>query len=261
MKIVTWNVNSLRAREGRVLAWLELHRPDVVCVQELKMEESKLPRLALRDLGYHTVALGQKTYNGVAILSRREPEDVVYGLDDGVDDPQARLISARVGDVQVISAYFPNGGDLSSDKYVYKRAWMKRLRAYLDRRFDAESDEVALCGDFNVAPFDDDIGRPEEWGDGVLACEEIREELANVQAFGLEDVFRPFHPRGGVHSWWDYRGRGFDRGNGLRIDHVYATPRLASRCVGASVDRVERAGESPSDHAPVTVEFDDDLPR
>jgi len=255
MKVVTWNVNSLRAREERVLRWIERHRPDVICLQELKLEEEKFPSLAIRELGYQAAVLGQKTYNGVAILGRGALSDVHAGLEDDVDDPQARLISARIGDVHVISAYFPNGGEMGSDKLQYKLAWMKRLRAYLDRRFDPETDRVALCGDFNVAVFDDDVARLDEWGGGVLTCDAVREGLEEVRAFGLRDVFRPFHPDGGVYTWWDYRGRGFERGNGLRIDHVFATEALARRCVGAIVDREERSGEGPSDHAPVLVEF------
>ena len=176
-------------------------------------------------------------------------------MSDGIEDEQARILTARVDGVRILSAYFPNGQEVGSDKYAYKLEWMKRLRKHLDERFDADSDELALCGDFNVAPFDDDIARLKEFRNGVLACDEVRAALQVIEAFGLVDVFRPFHPDGKVYSWWDYRGRGFESNNGVRIDHVYATKRLARRCIGAIVDREERKGASPSDHAPVIVEF------
>jgi exodeoxyribonuclease-3 len=255
MKVATWNVNSIRARQEHVVDWLDAAQPDVLCLQELKVTAEEFPFDQVRECGYEAAVLGQKTYNGVAILSRLPIEDVQEGLGDDEDDPQARLISAEVAGVTVLSAYFPNGGEVGSDKFDYKLRWMERLRGLLGRRFDPEADEVALCGDFNVAPFDDDIGRPADWRQSVLACDPVREALQGVASFGLEDVVRPFHPQGGVFSWWDYRGRGFERGNGLRIDHVYCTPKLAERAIGAVVDRQERGRKSPSDHAPVMVEF------
>ena len=251
--MATWNVNSIRVRLGHVLGWLEQHKPDVLCLQELKMATEKFPLEPIQALGYHAAVHGQKTYNGVAILSREPAQDVVMGLGD---DEQARLISARFDNVTVYSAYFPNGGTLESDKYKYKLAWMDKLAAELRRRFDLQHDSVALCGDFNVACFDDDIARPEEWAHGVLTSDEVRGALKAIEALGFEDVFRPFHPEGHVYSWWDYRARGFERGNGLRIDHVYATAPLGARTVGAIVDRDQRKTETPSDHAPVVVEFD-----
>ncbi|MCA9529936.1 MAG: exodeoxyribonuclease III [Myxococcales bacterium] len=261
MRVATWNINSVKARHERLLGWLERCRPDVLCLQELKVVDEAFPSLAVKALGYDAVVHGQKTYNGVAILSRTPPEDVHVGLGDDVDDPQARLVSARVSGVHIVSAYFPNGGEVGSDKYAYKLRWMQRLRDYLDRRFDARRDQVLLTGDFNVAPEDDDVARPDAWANGVLTHPEVRDALEHVRAFGLQDTFRPFHPRGGVYTWWDYRGRGFERGDGLRIDHHYATPALAARAIGATVDRRERApsediNEGPSDHAPVIVEYE-----
>lgn len=255
MRVATWNVNSIRARRQHVLDWLDAVEPEVLCLQELKMTEEEFPREQLSARGYEAAVLGQKTYNGVAILSRLPLHEVTAGLQDGDDDPQARLIAAEVDGTNILSAYFPNGGEVGSDKYEYKLLWMKRLRKYLRRRFDPSRDRVALCGDFNVAPFDDDIGRPAEWRSSVLACDEVREALEDLASFGLHDVVRPFHPQGGVFSWWDYRGRGFERGNGLRIDHVYVTESLARRTIGAIVDREPRRLKSPSDHAPVMVEF------
>ncbi len=254
VKIVTWNVNSVKVRKERLLAFLERERPDVLCLQELKCVDEAFPREPVEALGYHCTLFGQKTYNGVAILSLSEPTDIHRGLEDDVDDPQSRLVSACVDGVHVLSAYFPNGGNLSSEKYPYKLAWMKRLRDYLDRRF-APTDAVALCGDYNVAPFDDDISDHSEFANTVLTTPEVRGALSHIQDFGFEDAFRPFHPEGGIFSWWDYRARGFERDNGLRIDHVYLTAPLACRVIGAQVDRGERQGDSPSDHAPVMVEI------
>jgi exodeoxyribonuclease-3 len=255
MKIATWNVNSIRARRQHVVDWLDAAQPDVLCLQELKVADEDFPHDEIVECGYEAAVFGQKTYNGVAIVSRHALSNVVRGIDDAEDDAQARLISADVEGVTVLSAYFPNGGEVGSDKFDYKLRWMARLRKALDSRFDPGTDQVALCGDFNVAPFDDDIGRPKEWRSSVLACDAVRDALEDVAAFGLRDVVRPFHPTGGVFSWWDYRGRGFERGNGLRIDHVYATRKLAQRTIGAVVDREQRAQKSPSDHAPVLVEL------
>ena len=255
MKVATWNVNSIRARRQHVIDWLDAAQPDVLCLQELKVTEADFPYDEIRECGYEAAVFGQKTYNGVAIVSRQSVSNVARGLDDGEDDPQARLISGDIEGVTVLSAYFPNGGEVGSDKYDYKLRWMARLRRALGKRFDPETDQVALCGDFNVAPWDDDMGRPAEWRSSVLACDAVRDALTNVASFGLHDVVRPFHPTGGLFSWWDYRGMGFERGNGLRIDHIYCTPKLADRAIGAVVDREERARKSPSDHAPVIVEF------
>jgi exodeoxyribonuclease-3 len=226
-----------------------------LCLQELKVANADFPYDEIRACGYDSAVFGQKTYNGVAIVSRSPVSNVVEGLGDGEDDPQARLVSAEIEDITILSAYFPNGGEVGSDKFDYKLRWMTRLRETLATRFDPKTDQFALCGDFNVAPWDDDMGRPDEWRSSVLACDAVREALAALASFGLHDVVRPFHPAGGVFSWWDYRGRGFERGNGLRIDHIYCTSKLAERAIGAVVDREERARKSPSDHAPVIAEF------
>ncbi len=254
MKLVTWNINSVRAREQRLVDWLTKHQPDVICLQELKVTDDLFPRDKVEALGYQVATHGQKTYNGVAILSRTPLEDVRIGLGDDVEDDHARLISAKVEGIRVICGYFPNGGDMDSDKYVYKLRWFERLRAHLDRNF-SKDEPLALLGDYNVATFGDDIARPEELEGTVLANPEIRESLARIRDFGLSDVFRPFHPRGGVYTWWDYRGMGFERGNGMRIDHHYYTDCLAKRVIGAAVDRTEREGKGASDHAPVLVEI------
>ncbi len=259
MKIATWNINSVRAREGRLLAWLEKHQPDVLCLQELKVPTDAFPVEACMNLGYHATVLGQRTYNGVAILSRSEPTDATFGLGDDVEDDHARLVSARIDGVRILSAYFPNGGNLASDKYPYKKQWMARLRRWLDRH--ARPDEpLILAGDYNVAPFADDIERSGEYEDTVLANDEVRGLLEDIAAFGLTDAFRPFHPEGHIYTWWDYRAMGFERNNGMRIDHFYVTAPIASRVIGAAVDRAERHGKGASDHAPVLLELDPLLP-
>jgi exodeoxyribonuclease-3 len=255
MKIATWNVNSVRARADRLFGVLERHKPDVLCLQELKAQDELFPLARVREAGYHAATFGQKTYNGVAILSRSEPREIERGLRDGVEDPQARFISALVDGVRVISVYVPNGAEVGSDKYTYKLAWLARLREYLDKHL-RPGDPIAICGDYNVAPSDLDVARPEEWKDSVLCHPTVREALARVCAFGLLDSFRALHAEGGQYSWWDYRTMGFQRGNGLRIDHVLVTPGLAARCREAQIDRDERKGQSPSDHAPVLAVFE-----
>jgi exodeoxyribonuclease-3 len=254
LSVATWNVNSIRARKERLLAFLARGYPDVVCLQELKVEESAFPFAELHALGYEAVVHGQKTYNGVAILAREMPTDVTTGFDDDVEDPQSRFLVATVRGVRVASAYFPNGGEVGSDKWAYKLAWMKRLRGWLDRQVELTK-PFALCGDFNVAPDDLDIQNVEKWRPTVLACDEARAALEHVRAFGLVDVFRKHVPEGHVYSWWDYQQLGFPKNDGLRIDHVFATPALADKSVSAEVDRNERKGKQPSDHAPVVVRF------
>ena len=256
MIIATWNVNSIRMREARLLAWLERAAPDVLCLQELKVADEAFPRSALEKLGYHVATHGQPTYNGVAVVSRQAPAEVLRGLDDGVDDAQARLIDVRLGDLRVLSAYVPNGGTVGSDKWDYKLAWLERLRAYLERRCDP-NEPLALCGDFNVAPHDTDVARPEAWADSVLCHPFSRQALERVRDWGLIDAVRAQHPGGGPWTWWDYRNLGFQRDDGLRIDHVFLTRPLAALLTGAVVHRAERGGEKPSDHAPVVVTLSD----
>jgi exodeoxyribonuclease-3 len=255
MKIATWNVNSIRARLERLLRWLQKVQPDVVCLQELKVTDEVFPSDAVREAGYHATVFGQKTYNGVAILSREEPEDVERGL-PGIGDPQARLLSAQISGVRVISAYFPNGEQVGTEKYAYKLAWMARLREYLESRY-VPSQPLVLCGDFNVARDERDVARPAQWAESVLFHETARDALEQIRLWGLIDVVRKHHPEGGIYSWWDYRMLGFPKNNGLRIDHIFATEPLAHRSTSAEIDREERKGEKPSDHAPVIAVFAD----
>jgi len=261
MKVATWNVNSVRARRERLLRWLAANQPDVLCLQEIKVTEADFPSMELKALGYHAAVFGQKTYNGVAILSRREPLEVERGFGDGLDDPQARLIAARIPDAvgrdaRVVSVYVPNGQEVGSDRWRYKLEWMRRLRAWLDRRV-SPTDPLVVCGDFNVAPEPRDVYDPAAWEPTVLFHPEARAALRQVCAWGLADTLRLRHEETGLYSWWDYRMLGFPKNRGLRIDLILASEPLARRCVAASIDRQERKGQQPSDHAPVVAEFGD----
>ena len=255
MKIATWNVNSVRARLERAEAWLGRHRPDVVCLQEIKCVTEVFPYDQVAAAGYHAAVWGQKAYNGVAILSLVEPADVCRGMADAADDDQARLISARIGDVRVFSAYVPNGREVGTEAYAYKLDWLARLREHLAAEF-SPSQPLALCGDFNVVLDDLDARSPRQWDNTVLCHQDARDGLARIRQWGLSDVFRKHNLDGGVYSWWDYRGLSFPKNNGLRLDHVYATAPLAETSTSAVVHRDERKGTKPSDHAPVVVEFD-----
>lgn len=252
MKVISWNLNSINSRLERLLGVLDRHAPDVVCLQETKVVDAKFPSAELREVGYHATVHGQRTYNGVAILTRSEPADVTTGLLD--DDDQARLIAATVDGVRVYSAYIPNGSTVGSEKFAYKLRWMAALREHLSAVVPGGGD-VVVCGDFNVARDEADVAFPARWAESVLCAPEVRDEMEAILGLGLHDVFRDRHPDGGVYSWWDYRMLGFPKGNGLRIDYVLATDGLAARCEDAAIDREERKGTKPSDHAPVMATF------
>jgi len=255
MRLITWNVNSLRARLPRVLALLERHQPDVVCLQETKVTDDLFPRAELEAAGYQSLAHGQRTYNGVAILSKVAPRESGRGLDDDSDDEQARLVWARFEGLTAISAYVPNGSEVGSEKWEYKLSWLARARSLLDRRFD-RGEPLALCGDLNVAPEARDVHDPDRWAESVLFHSAARDALAQVRAWGLVDAFRLHHEEGGLFSWWDYRMLAFPKNHGLRIDHVLVTEPLAKRSRDAFIDRQERKGKQASDHAPVVVDFE-----
>lgn len=259
MKIATWNVNSIRARLPHVIRWLDEQSPDVLCLQELKTPDEEFPRAAFEALGYACAVAGQKTYNGVAVLSRAAAADVVVGLPHlpaGHElNRQRRLLAATVAGVRVISAYLPNGGEaVGSEKFAFKLEFFRELLRYLEGSF-TPSQALCLCGDFNVAPEAIDVYDPEAWEGQVLCSEEERAALVRARSFGLEDCFRRHHPEGGRYSWWDYRMKAFQRKMGLRIDHIWATPALADRCTAADIDKEPRKWERPSDHAPVWAEF------
>ncbi len=257
MLIATWNVNSIRMRQERLAGWLGRAQPDVVCLQEIKVPDAEFPRAELEAAGWHVAVFGQKAYNGVAILSRTPLEDVAVGLSDGGDDTEARLVAATVSGIRAVNVYVPNGRTVGCDKWAYKLAWLERLRGWLERHA-RPNEKLVLCGDFNVAPEDRDVARPEEWRDTVLCHPLARAGLRKVCDWGLVDTIRLHHTseEPGPYSWWDYRMLGFAKGNGLRIDHILATPLLAERCTDAYVVRDERKGKQPSDHAPVVAVFD-----
>jgi exodeoxyribonuclease-3 len=250
VKLATWNINSIRARTERLLAWLRAEAPDVLCLQETKVEDMGFPIDVLKAAGYDVEIYGQRSYNGVAIVAKTPITDVTRGFGDGQPDDEARLISARIGDLRVVCVYVPNGQDLDSDKFPYKLAWYERLRAYLDRTAKV-SDRLVVCGDTNVTADDRDVWSPAAWAGKIHCSPKEREALANVIGFGLVDLFRQHNPDGGVYSWWDYRGVSFFKNQGLRIDHILATPAVAETCTACVIDRSARKGQDASDHAPV----------
>jgi exodeoxyribonuclease-3 len=254
VKLATWNINSIRAREARLLAWIEREKPDVLCLQETKVEDASFPFDPLRRAGYEVATFGQRSYNGVAICARAPLADVVRGLGDDVADDQARLIAATVFGVRVVCVYVPNGEDLTSDKFPYKLAWYRRLRRFLERTSSATA-PLVVCGDMNVTADDRDVCAPEKWAGHIHCSADERAALAELAAFGLVDLFRKHHPAGGVYSWWDYRGVAFFKNQGLRIDFIYATDPVAARSTSCRIDRDARKGQDASDHAPVIVEL------
>ncbi len=253
MNITTFNVNSVRARLPRVLAWLDAHAPDVVCLQETKCTDADFPFEAFAARGYTVAHLGQKSYNGVAIASRLPTSDVRAGLPDP-EDPQARGIAATIAGLRVVCLYVPNGGELTSDKYPYKLSWLDRLVEVL--RPEAAAGGLVVCGDFNIAPADADCYDPERWRGQVLVSEPERELFRALLQLGLSDAFRTFDARPGQYTWWDYRGDMVSHGKGLRIDHFLLTADVAKRAIDVTIDLEERLGGNggqPSDHAPVTL--------
>lgn len=256
MKIASWNVNSLNVRLPHLETWLALRSPDVVALQETKLEDSRFPDTALAALGYRSVFAGQKTYNGVAILSRTAASDVQIGI-PGFEDEQKRVIAATVDGVRIVNLYVVNGQDVGTDKYNYKLRWLEALQAWLQAELAAHPSMVVL-GDFNIAPDDRDVHDPLVWnGDHILTSSAEREALRRLVALGLHDGYRLHHEGAGEFSWWDYRQAGFRRDLGLRIDLTLVSEALRARCTGAGIDREPRTWERPSDHAPAWVELAD----
>jgi exodeoxyribonuclease III len=253
VKLVTWNVNSLTVRLPRLLAWLALHQPDIVCLQELKCEEAKFPFEALAEAGYEALVHGQKTYNGVAIVYKRglSPTDVQIAIPN-FEDPQARAIAATFGELRVICLYVVNGQAIDSDKFVYKQAWLAALTAWLKTEVSAHK-QLAVLGDYNIAPADADVHDPAAWAGQVLCTDIERGFFESWLALGLKDSFRLFEQAPKLFSWWDYRMLGFQKNQGMRIDHILITEALAAKAQGCVIDKQERRGEKPSDHAPVVL--------
>ena len=249
MDIVTWNVNSLRARMPRVLEFLERATPDVVCLQETKVVDELFPREPLEELGYHVAIHGQKTYNGVAILSKSPIEDVTVGI-PGTDHPEARVIAGVVDGVMLLNLYVVNGKEVGADKYDYKLEWMGDVAGYVAERFPMD-ERVVVTGDFNVTFDDRDVYDPEKWRDKILCSQPERDALARIMEPGLGDALRKHTDEAGIYTWWDFRTFGFKRGNGLRIDHFLVSPPALDACTAVVVDLEARGGEKPSDLAPV----------
>ena len=254
MKLATWNVNSLKVRLPQVLEWLALHRPYAFCLQETKTEDANFPLAEIAAAGYEPVFSGQKTYNGVAILCRSKPNDVVVGI-PGFDDAQKRVISASVGGLRAVCVYIPNGESVESDKYRYKLDWLARLTAWLKEELQKHP-RLALLGDYNIAPEERDVHDPKAWEGKVLFSGPERAVFRALIGLGLEDSFRLFDQPEKSYSWWDYRMNGFKRNLGLRIDHILLSPELTRNCKSCSIDRDMRAKERPSDHAPVVAEIE-----
>jgi exodeoxyribonuclease-3 len=253
VKLASWNVNSLKVRLPHLLDWLAAAKPDVVCLQETKTEDASFPREAIEAVGYRVVFCGQKTYNGVAILSRVEPLDVQHGIPNFADDPK-RLIAATVGDLRVVCAYAPNGQSLESDKFVYKLRWYEALTTWMKEEL-VRHPRLAILGDFNIAPEDRDVHNPKRWEGGIHVSPQERETLGRLLGAGFSDAFRLFEQPDKEFSWWDYRLNAFQRGWGLRIDLILLSKELAARCRASSIDKAPRALERPSDHTPVIAEL------
>ena len=253
MRIVTWNVNSIRARLPRFLPWLSETRPDVVCLQETKCEDDKFPAAEIEELGYRIARSGQKTYNGVAILAKEPLEDVSRGFGVEEFDGEARVIGARVGDLRILNCYVVNGAEVGHERYDYKLRWLGALADHLRAEWPM-GEKVVVCGDFNVTFDDRDVYDPERWRERILCSTPEREALSEVLSVGLTDALREFETEGGIFTWWDFRRRGFERGNrGLRIDHFLMSKPALEACRGVEVDLDARRGEKPSDHAPVVA--------
>ena len=251
MQLATWNVNSLNVRLPHVLDWLKDNPIDVLCLQETKQEDIKFPYEDLKNVGYNAIHSGQKTYNGVAILSKHALEDVSFGIAD-FEDEQKRVISATVNNVRVICVYIPNGQAVDSEKYEYKLRWLEALRIWLTGQLE-KYPNLALLGDYNIAPDDRDCHDPEAWIGQVLVSDKERAAFQKLENLGLHDSFRLFEKDAGHFSWWDYRMAAFRRNMGLRIDHILVSDTLKSACKACIIDKAPRKLERPSDHTPVVL--------
>lgn len=251
MKIATWNVNSLKVRLAQVQTWLSENQPDILCLQETKTEDGNFPLSDLQQAGYLVVYSGQKTYNGVAIISKPAATDVQYGLPN-FEDAQKRVIAATVNGVRVVCVYIPNGESTDSDKYQYKLAWLAALQAWLKEEM-LRYPKLVLLGDYNIAPEDRDVHDPAAWAGKVLVSEPERAAFRGLQQLGLRDAFRLFEQPEKSFSWWDYRMLGFRRNHGLRIDHILLSAAVA--CTACSIDKAPRKLERPSDHTPVWADI------
>lgn len=251
MKLVTWNVNSLNVRAPQVLEWLSAEQPDVLCLQETKIQDHKFPYDDLAQIGYQAVHLGQKTYNGVAIISRHQIEDVQFDIPD-FEDEQKRVVAATIQGIRVICVYIPNGQSVGSDKYTYKLSWLNALITYIENQLTIYP-QLALLGDYNIAPEDRDVHDPAAWKDSVLVSPLERDAFKRLIELGLHDSFRLFEQPEKLYSWWDYRMMAFRRNIGMRIDHILISTPLVKLAKASWIDKAPRKLERPSDHTPVLL--------
>ena len=254
LKIATWNINSLRVRKSHVIDWLNSENPDVLALQEIKLPDESFPVSEFTNLGYQSSFTGQKTYNGVAILSRK-PADITATDFPGYQDPQRRILCTHFDQLCVLNLYVPNGSEVGTEKYQYKLEWLSHLHSYLVELL-TQYKYCVLLGDLNIAPADEDIHDPAEWKGKVLCSGPERESFFRLIDAGLTDCFRMFNQESGHFSWWDYRAASFRRNRGLRIDHILASDKLAGLCRSCQIDTLPRTLERPSDHVPVFAEFD-----
>lgn len=253
MRIASWNVNSVRARLVNVTSWLETARPDVLLMQEIKCETDAFPRLEFEALGYSCEIVGQKSYNGVALLSRHKMQDVVTSLSGDPSDPQARYIEATISGLRVASLYLPNGNPVGTEKYDYKLAWMERLKKHVQELLRSEIPFV-LGGDFNVIPASQDVYDPKGWAQDALFLPRTRAAYREIINLGLTEAFRALHPdQDEVYTFWDYQGGAWQRNLGLRIDHFLLSPEAADKLVACEIDKAPRALEKASDHTPILL--------
>jgi exodeoxyribonuclease-3 len=253
MKLATWNVNSLKVRLPQVLDWLAANPIEVLCLQETKQQDADFPEDEVQAAGYHSVFIGQRTYNGVAILSREPASDVQTGI-PGFEDEQKRVIAATFGDLRVVCVYIPNGQSIDSDKYQYKLGWLRALHDWLKQEL-VRYPKLVLLGDYNIAPEDRDVHDPAAWVGNVLVSEPERDAFRALQALGLKDSYRLFEQPEKTFSWWDYRMMAYRRNMGMRIDHILISEPLVSQCKSCVIDKAPRKLERPSDHTPVVVEL------
>ena len=254
MKIATWNVNSINARIEHIIRWLESTRTDVLCIQETKSVDENFPLGAITGAGYTAVFIGEKSYNGVAIVAKGEMTDVQKNFPDDDEDAPKRLIAATIGGVRIVNTYIPNGSELWTDKFTFKLDWLQRLRRYFDETCDIGSD-VLLCGDFNVAPEEPDVWSVKQWEGKLHFSKPERAAIHHVKQWGFVDVFRKLNGDLQEFSWWNYREGAWQRNRGLRIDHIWTSAALAEKCISCSIDKEPRGWERPSDHTPVVAEF------
>jgi len=253
VKLATWNVNSLKVRLPQVLEWAGKHRPDALCLQETKTQDGQFPAADIQAAGYSPLFNGQKTYNGVCIVSLNPPSAPITEI-PGFEDPQKRVLAATIAGVRIINIYVPNGESVEADKYQYKLRWLAALRDWLKAEL-ARHPRLAVLGDYNIAPEDRDVHDPAAWEGKVLCSKPEREAFGNLLDLGLKDAFRLFEQPDKSFSWWDYRMNAFRRKMGLRIDHILLSEELARTCTACTIDVEPRKNERPSDHAPVVAEL------